>query len=126
MNKDVDRRELAIDRGGTAGAGVPASSTVWRRRLLTRYVLPLVIVVVPADFQVNAVLCDSMRRRMGYTPEQIDLELPQRRLREFAEAHGVLLIDLLPEFKADGAKLYVRHQSRWNQRGNTKAARSSN
>jgi hypothetical protein len=84
--------------------------------------MPLVIVVVPADFQVNPVLCDSMRRRLGYTPEQVDLELPQRRLREFAEAADVPLLDLLPEFKADGAQLYARHHSRWNQRGNTKAA----
>ncbi|MCH8923477.1 MAG: hypothetical protein IIA67_10065 [Planctomycetes bacterium] len=85
--------------------------------------VPLLIVVVPADFQVNPVLCDSMRRQMGYQSEQVDLELPQRRLREFAEVHDVLLLDLLPEFKADGAKLYLRHQSRWSKRGNTKAAR---
>ena len=84
--------------------------------------MPLAIVVVPADFQVNSVLCDSMRRRMGYEPQQVDLELPQRRLREFAEAQGLPLLDLLPEFKSDGAKLYVRHQNRWNDRGNTKAA----
>lgn len=84
--------------------------------------VPLVVVVVPADFQVNPVLCDSMRRRLGYTPEQIDLELPQRRLREFADSAGLPLLDLLPDFKADGPKLYVRHQNLWNQRGNTKAA----
>ena len=45
MNKDVDLRELAIDRGGPDHPGVPAPSIRWRQHLLTRYVLPLVIVV---------------------------------------------------------------------------------
>ena len=45
MSKDVDLRELAIDRGGTDHPGVPASSIRWRQHLLTRYVLPLVLVL---------------------------------------------------------------------------------
>ncbi|MDP6554630.1 MAG: efflux RND transporter periplasmic adaptor subunit [Pirellulaceae bacterium] len=45
MGKDVDLRELAIDRGGTDHPGVSASSHRLRRHLLTRYVLPLVLVL---------------------------------------------------------------------------------
>ena len=40
MNTDVDLRELAIDRGGTDQPSIRA-----RPNLLTRYVLPLVLIV---------------------------------------------------------------------------------
>ena len=40
MSTDVDLRELAIDRGGT---GQPSIKT--RRHVLTRYVLPLILIV---------------------------------------------------------------------------------
>jgi RND family efflux transporter MFP subunit len=43
MNKEVDLRELAIDRGGPEQLGTLASNR--RRHVLTRYVLPLMLIL---------------------------------------------------------------------------------
>lgn len=45
MQKEVDLRELAIDRGGPDPLGSAASSNRPRRHVLTRYVLPLMLIL---------------------------------------------------------------------------------
>ena len=85
--------------------------------------MDVALVLLPADFQVNAALCESMRMRMGYQRCQLDLEIPQRRLREFAARQQVAVLDLLPHFRAADAPLYVRHDRHWNTAGNATAAR---
>jgi hypothetical protein len=83
---------------------------------------PLALVVVPGPFQVNATLCDALRRQAGYEPGQVDLHLPQRRLAALAAEQGLPVVDLLPYFESSGAGLYERYQAHWNDEGNQLAA----
>src|SRR5207248_1969632 len=69
--------------------------------------LPLALVVVPSQFQVNASLCETLRRRMGYARGQLDLDLPQRRLMVFAEGRSLPVLDLLPYLRRCDESPYV-------------------
>lgn len=80
------------------------------------------LVLVPGEFQVSATLCDSLRRHAGYEPQQLDLDLPQRRLLEFASRCDVPVLDLLPHFRAANQSLYERNDVHWNEHGNSLAA----
>jgi len=83
--------------------------------------LPLALVVAPAEFQVDRRLCETLRRRAGYESGQLDLELPQRRLAQFACAHELPLVDLLPHFRASGSSPYLRRAAHWNEQGHVLA-----
>jgi hypothetical protein len=50
----------------------------------------MVLVAVPADFQLNGVLLESLRRQAGYARDSVDLTLPQRRLASFAADHQLV------------------------------------
>lgn len=80
------------------------------------------LVLVPGEFQVSATLCDSLRRHAGYESQQLDLDLPQRRLTEFASRHNVPVLDLLPYFRASAQYPYERNDLHWNDHGNAIAA----
>lgn len=86
--------------------------------------LPLALVVVPVEYQVDRRLCETLRRRAGYESGQLDLELPQRRLAEFAFAHELPLIDLLPQLRASDKSPYLRQASTWNDDGHALAGRA--
>ena len=76
------------------------------------------LVVVPEDFQVNAIVCQALRRRLGYEAGQLDLELPQRRLARLAEELELPVLDLLPYFRAAQSCTYARDDGMWNDQGN--------
>ncbi|MBI2827515.1 MAG: hypothetical protein HYX69_22800 [Planctomycetia bacterium] len=59
----------------------------------------LALVVMPEEFQVNASLCAAVARRAGCDLEELDLELPQRRMVRFAHEHAVESLDLLACFR---------------------------
>ena len=80
--------------------------------------IQLALVLVPCDFQVNDVLLTELCRRLGCRPEELDLELPQRRLGSFAEMRGLAVLDLLPYLRADQRCAYQRNDIRFNDRGN--------
>lgn len=80
------------------------------------------LVLIPGEFQVSATLCDSLRRHAGYEPQQLDLDLPQRRLTEFASRQNVPVLDLLPHFRASSQYPYERNDHHWNDHGNAIAA----
>ena len=84
--------------------------------------LPLAVVLVPCDFQVNRQLCERLQRRAGLTAHQLDLELPQRQLRAFADARSVPWLDLLPHLRSTTALPYERDASSFNDLGNRVAA----
>lgn len=87
-----------------------------------RRALPLAVVLVPSDFQVNRQLCDRLRRRSGLEQHQLDLELPQRRLRAFADARDLPWLDLLPHLRAAPAAPFGRDDTSLNETGNRVAA----
>ncbi len=83
---------------------------------------PLAVVAVPGEFQVNPALCDTLARRMGYAPTQLDMELPQRKLACFAESRKLPLVDLLPSLRLCRQSPYERNTTAWNEQGNAVAA----
>lgn len=72
-----------------------------------KHKVPMALVLVPSEFQVAPVLRESLLRRAGYEPRQIDLELPQRQLASFAHAQQLPLVDLLPYFRAASQAPYT-------------------
>jgi hypothetical protein len=82
------------------------------------------LVVVPDGFQVNRVLCDTLRRRAGYEPSELDLALPQRRLATFAEQRRLPLVDLLPYLQASRDPVYQHATGGWNEQGKAVAGRA--
>jgi hypothetical protein len=75
------------------------------------------LVVVPSEFQLNPALCETLRRRSGLEPGQVDVELPQRRLADFAQERGMAMLDLLPSLRAEEDVVYERNDCQWNERG---------
>jgi len=74
--------------------------------------IAVALVAMPAAFQVDPALCESMRCRLGYQPGQIDLSLPQRRLADFARSESVPMLDLLPHLRPLEHRIYYRHRDR--------------
>ncbi|HEX3869802.1 MAG TPA: hypothetical protein VHV77_05175 [Pirellulales bacterium] len=87
----------------------------WRRvqRCLDRVVSScqaskseVAIVMVPADFQVDATLRHVLVRRSGATATDFDFELPQRRLVRYAQDQGIGVLDLLPSLRASAKPVF--------------------
>ena len=51
--------------------------------------------------------------------EEVDIDLPQRRLIEFCEQAGIRCMDLLPAFRARSTEesLYALRNTHWNEAG---------
>jgi hypothetical protein len=84
--------------------------------------VPLALVLVPGEFQVNRTLCDTLVRRLGCTSQQFDVELPQRRLAGFAEHRQLPVLDLLPHLRLCRHSLYRPNATAWNEQGSAAAA----
>lgn len=62
-----------------------------------------------------------------YTESDFDISLPNRVIADYCALHGILCIDLLPDFRAAamrGAALYIGQDTHWNIAGNSLAART--
>ena len=84
--------------------------------------IDVALVLAPGEFQVSSTLRDVLCRRAGCEPGQLDLELPQRRLSDFAAERDTPVLDLLPHFRTQEAPLFRRDGLSWNDRGNQLAA----
>lgn len=84
--------------------------------------IAVALVIVPAEFQTNLQLCNTLRRRLDYPAEQLDLDLPQRRLAGFADQRQVALFDLLPHVRRAEPPPYLRHSGEWSDSGQDLAA----
>ncbi len=80
------------------------------------------IVVVPGDFQVNAALCETLQRRLGYSSRNVDITLPQRRLVLFARQQQMELLDLLPQLEGAGPAAFGHNDHRLSDCGAAVAA----
>ena len=76
------------------------------------------IVLVPAEFQLDPVTLEALCRCAGCTTQEIDLDLPQRRMEAYAAGHHLSCIDLLPYLRASKSLPYCRHSRQWNETGN--------
>jgi hypothetical protein len=80
------------------------------------------IVVVPGDFQVNPALCETLQRRLGYSSNNVDIKLPQRRFALFAQQQQLELLDLLPHLENAGPAAFGHNDHRLSDRGAAVAA----
>lgn len=86
---------------------------------------PVVLLVIPDEFQVDAALRQAVLAQAGWTEADFDLDRPQRRLAELAGELGFERVDPLPEMRAlcaAGQRLYVPCDSHWNGEGHRLAA----
>jgi lysophospholipase L1-like esterase len=75
--------------------------------------VPVVLVVFPLAVQMNKQTLDLFRRSLNLTLDESALDgAPQKRLAEFALAHRVPLVDLLPGFRKSGSlALFLSNRS---------------
>jgi hypothetical protein len=89
-------------------------------------ILPSVLQVDTALRAATVARLGASRRYRGLSDAEIDPDLPNALLREFAGARAIPLIDLTPAFiaarGADPAPLYKRNDNHWTPRGNRVAA----
>jgi hypothetical protein len=78
-------------------------------------------VLIPDELQVNPEVRDEALKEAGARSEEVDLELPQRRLVAFFEKREVACLDLLPLLKKHPHSYAVR-DTHWNAEGNRLAA----
>jgi hypothetical protein len=91
-------------------------------RCLDEGVMPT-LVVVPSEFQIDERLCQMLCRRAGYRrADQIDIDLPQRRLAAYAKDRRIQLLDLMPHMRASKTPTYVSDAAQFNEHGNALAA----
>jgi len=83
--------------------------------LATRAGVPLYVVVIPEDLQMNPNALDGL---------PADIDKPQRLLREFFETEQIRYLDLLPWLRehAAGRQIYFPGDRHWNALGHALAA----
>jgi hypothetical protein len=84
--------------------------------------VPLALVVVPAEFQLNTALRATLLRRGGLASDAVDAELPQRRMSNFAAERKLAVVDLLPHLKLCRQAVFARNTSQLNEQGHSAAA----
>jgi hypothetical protein len=82
------------------------------------------VVLFPTRFQVDDTLWEQQARARGIDRSVYDLTIPQRRLMPWAKERGVVLVDLLPAFRAAnrGNSFYHTVDAHWNEAGHRLAA----
>lgn len=84
-----------------------------------------VLLVLPRSFQVDPGEREEMQAALGVAPEEVDMDKPQRILREWAERKDVALVDLLEDFEARhaaGERLYYSPDAHLTPEGHAAAA----
>jgi hypothetical protein len=82
--------------------------------------LPLLIVLIPAEFQIYPDKFNALVKKQGLDPASFELDVPQRRWTELAGAHGFQVLDLLPILRqsASGPYLYMSLDGHLSLEGN--------
>jgi len=83
--------------------------------------VPVGFVLIPDEFQVHPAVLTTALQDANLTYDEVDLDLPQRRLRAFCADQAVPCLDLKPFFE-DGPDTYAFRDTHWNVRGNHLAA----
>ena len=82
------------------------------------------LVLIPDRFQVNSSDQQALLAQLGRSEQDSDWDLPQRRLSEELERHGIPYLDLLLPFReaAPARELYGRGDTHWSPDGCALAA----
>ncbi|WP_254566383.1 GDSL-type esterase/lipase family protein [Oscillatoria sp. HE19RPO] len=83
-----------------------------------------IVAIYPAAFQVDESLTQKIFQTGNLNPEDFDLFLAQKILKEYLDNQGIPYIDLLDEFRAEqkNQPLYLKNDTHWNKAGNQFAA----
>lgn len=83
--------------------------------------LPWALHLIPAEIQVDRLVRHRVLEALGRNSAAYDFDYPQKRLRAFAAARGIRVIDPMPAMREahDPADpLYIQFDTHWNMRGN--------
>jgi hypothetical protein len=85
----------------------------------------LAVFLIPLLVQIDADVLRGYLEEMELEPSQLDLDGPQRTMREWGRERGVAVFDLLPEFReaSKHETLYLEADGHWNERGHELGAR---
>jgi hypothetical protein len=82
---------------------------------------PVAFLLIPDEFQVNPMVMERAMQARKVNRNGLDLDLPQRRLRQFCADREVPCLDLKPAFESD-TETYAPFNTHWNEKGNRLAA----
>ena len=107
---DAWMREFAAAHLRSAGPLVERGYQETRQALdrMRSHAETLIVVAIPRSWQIDRAERDEMMAAMGVSPTELDLDRPQRFLREWCEANDVLFVDPLVRMRS----LSVREQRR--------------
>ncbi len=83
--------------------------------------VPWALVIIPDEFQVDPAVREEAIRRLGAREDDLDLDAPSRRLARWASDAQIPILDLLPLFREERARLgplYIPSDTHWNEAGN--------
>lgn len=83
--------------------------------------VPLAVVLIPDEFQVSPRILEQALRDSRLT--NIDLDLPQRRFRQFFAERGMACLDLQPVFQSRN-DTYLPQDTHWNAMGHRLASQA--
>jgi SGNH hydrolase-like domain, acetyltransferase AlgX len=94
------------------------------RDLLQARGIPLIVAILPDEFQVEDELAARTFSRFNLDPRNYDLALMQKVLRGFLNLEHIPYVDMLERFKEAGKResLYLLRDTHWNDAGNRLAA----
>ena len=92
-------------------------------RLLQSRHVPWVLVLIPAEEQVDGELRKLYLESIQIPQDQLNLEKPQQVLHDWAQSHGVPVIDLTETFRSEvaRARLFLANDFHWNEAGHAVA-----
>ncbi len=90
-------------------------------RLCREADVPWILHVIPSEVQVDPETRRLVLEALSLSEEAYDFDAPQRRLHDFANAHGITIVDPLPELRAQHSRndrLYIPNNTHWGVKGN--------
>ncbi len=83
-----------------------------------------VMVIHPAQFQVETKLYQQILKQFGKSRDEFDLDKPQKVLQDYCQSRQISCLDLLPTFRKNGSEggLYALQETHYNNAGNQLAA----
>jgi lysophospholipase L1-like esterase len=100
-------------------AGKNIAQIVRVRDLAADAGIPVIVVLIPDESQINAALQRTIVRPDAW--DRYDFDMPQAMIVPMFADHGIPIIDLLPLFRADPRCLY-RNDTHWTPAGHELAA----
>jgi hypothetical protein len=89
--------------------------------LCKRAGVPWILFLIPSEMQVDPAVRDRVLDALSRPAADYQFDAPQKRLRRFAEARGIPVLDPLEDLRRDEDpedRLYLPNDTHWSVRGN--------